>query len=53
MSPKFNREYPIRTDVVITPNKFQVYRFRPLSQFSKIVFNIIRLITSYNIILKN
>ena len=29
-----SREYPIRTDVVFQPNKFQAYHFKPLSQFS-------------------
>ena len=28
------REYPIRTDVIFQPNKFQAYHFKPLSQFS-------------------
>ena len=28
------REYPIRTDVVFQPNKFQAYHYKPLSQFS-------------------
>lgn len=31
---KYDREYPIRTDVVFQPNKFQAYHFKPLSQFS-------------------
>jgi hypothetical protein len=31
---KYSREYPIRTDVVFQPNKFQAYHFKPLSQFS-------------------
>ena len=31
-----HREYPIRTDVVFTPNKFQAYRHKPLGQFSQI-----------------
>ena len=30
----FVREYPIRTDAVFTPNKFQAYRHKPLGQFS-------------------
>ena len=29
-----NREYPIRTDAVSIPNKFQAYRHKPLGQFS-------------------
>ena len=31
---KYNREYPIRTDVIFQSNKFQAYHFKPLSQFS-------------------
>ena len=34
IKPFYYREYPIRTDVIFQPNKFQAYHFRPLSQFS-------------------
>ena len=37
------REYPIRTDEGLIPNKTQTYRLKPLGQFSLlyIIFNII------------
>ena len=38
-----HREYPIRTDVVFQPNKFQAYHYKPLSQFSfkvKIIYQL-------------
>jgi hypothetical protein len=30
---KYNREYPIRMDVIFQSNKFKVYHFKPLSQY--------------------
>ena len=39
---KKNREYPIRTDVVFTPNKFQAYRHKPLSQFSYTIYYLVK-----------
>ena len=46
------REYPIRTDVDYHQNKFQAYRFKPLSQFSffyffSFFFNILNLSNPY------
>ncbi len=47
--PKANREYPIRTDVINKPNKFQACHLKPLGQFSFLFSRryTLRIITSY------